>query len=192
MNMNYKHLIIALIFLSRLSFGQENVYFHQTKYTDTEVEIVKWNIKDTLNISFVKEKVDNVGRVVELIFCYKNSHPFPGDGHYGGPIIKYEYSDSTITETAFLPNQQYAHYFNDSEVPFQFTYFFDKKLNITRVEANMILTFNWNKKSIEEIIKHLEFYKEYAPVENDYKNFNSVFGYRYSFVKYNGINLVRK
>ena len=53
------------------------------------------------------------------------------------------------------------------------------------------MKFIWDKKNVEKAIKHLQFYLEYAPEVYDYKGLKSVFGYRFSSAKMNGINPIR-
>lgn len=190
MNPTLKYLTLSLIGIFILSsFGVQNekkIYFHQIRYTASSVELEKWNISDTANVSFVMEIVDKLGRTEELRF-YARGHQlyWPGSAFYGGPIIKYDYPENMIIETYFSADNEIANDFLTSEAPFRTIYYLNEQNEIERFEEKYKIDFEWNKESLEKTIEHLELYKQF---ESEKSGLNKVFGYNYAFAKLNGID----
>lgn len=183
----FKHIItIALLLFSFEAIAQGTTRYHKIEYTASSVKLVEWNIKDTLNTAFAKETSDALGRTKELRF-YNCNHQlqWADSGFYGGSIIKYDYEEGKITETFFSSDSEIANDFKTSEVPYRYIYFLNDKNEITDIKEVYKMDFEWDKGSLEETIKHLEFYKSHIQQMTD---FNSVFGYSYAYAKLNTIN----
>lgn len=180
-------LLIGIIVLFSFALkSNESIYFHKIRYTASSVELVEWHTKDTLNTSFVKEIVDNTGKTKELRFYnYKHELYWAGSGFYGGPIIRYDYYDDKVIETFFSLDNEIANDFSTSEVPYRFIYYLTDSNQIERIESNYKMDFDWTKESLEETIKHLEFYKQYADEDT---GLTKIFGYSYAIAKMNGID----
>lgn len=194
MNKTLKFISLSLIgILILTSFGLQNepkILFHKIRFTASSVELEKWNIKDTTGTAFVMETIDNYGRTKELRFYnYKHELYWAGSGFYGGPIIKFDYFENKIVETFFSADNEIANDFSTSEVPYRFIYYLNGQNEIERTEMKYKMDFEWTKESLEETIKHLELYKQYA---FDGSDLNQVFGYTYAFAKMNGINPKKK
>ncbi|TPE43710.1 hypothetical protein [Pontibacter mangrovi] len=183
-------IIVLLITLSAFVFQQqekgEKIRYHEIDITASSINLIKWDIKDTSNTAFVQEVIDAKGRTEELRF-YDSAHrlTYTGSGFYGGPIIRYDYEENKITETFFSDENEIAHDFSTSEVPFRFIYHLNKSNQITHIETKYKLEFDWTNESLNETIKLLKLYKQYTPEEFDLKE---VFGYGFASAKLNGVN----
>lgn len=185
-------LLLLVLGISSFTILQDTVRYHKIRYTTTNVILEAYNmsVSDTLKQAFVKEYIDGEGRTRELRFyeCNHQLH-WPGSGFTGGPIIKYDYKDHKIIETFFVSDSEIANDFATSEVPFQHIYFLNNKNEIIDVEQFYKINFKWNNESLDSASKHLEKYKKFKPDEDPLK---MVFGYKYAYAKYDGINPVVK
>ena len=178
------------ILLSLYSFKADQhspkIRYHKIQFTASSIELIAWNIEDTTKTAFAKEFIDSEGRTTEIRFYnYAHKLDYAGSGFYGGPIIKYAYEDQKIIETFYKGENEIAHDFRTSEVPYRFIYQLNEKNEIVKIESKYIIEFDWTVESLESSIQHLEFYKKYAEEGSELK---SVFGYTFSFNKMNGIN----
>jgi len=173
--------------------GKGSIYFHKIRYTDSYVQLVEWNTKDTLNSSFVKEIVDNNGNTKELRFYnYQHQLYWADSGLYGGAIVKYDYyDDSKIVETFFSSSNEIANDFSTSDMPYRFIYYLsDYDYNeIERTEMKYKIDFEWTKESLDETIEQLEYYRQHNSEDTE---LTQVFGYSYAFAKMHGINPEKK
>lgn len=185
--LTYIILITGFIFLTGFGFNEnDKVVFHETEITASSVILIKWNIVDTSGVSFVQETIDNLGRTKELKFYnYRHQLAWTGSGFYGGPIIKYDYKDNLIIETFFSTDSEIANDFGETEVPYRFIYHLNDENQIIDTEAKYKIDFELTKKSLDETIKQLQFYKDHT-IE-DWK-LDEVFGYTYAIGKLHGIN----
>ncbi|SHI30650.1 hypothetical protein [Aquimarina spongiae] len=187
-------LVFMILFLiTSTGFMQskdQSIKFHKIEITASSINLVKFNIADTSNTAFVQETIDGNGRTKELKF-YNSRHQstYTGSGFYGGPIIRYNYSNNTIVETFYSDENQIANDFKTSEVPYRFIYHLDDAKNIKSIEKKYIMEFEWTLESLNETVKHLEVYKKYAFEGSELKD---VFGYNYAVGKLNGISPMKK
>lgn len=174
------------ILLSFQVKSNPEIRYHKIQYTSSSVKLLEWNITDTNGVSFVEEKIDQLGRVKELRF-YNSFHQlqWAGSGYYGGPVIKYYYQDNQITETFFKNEFEFANDFRRSEVPYKHIYTLNDSNQITNIKFMYNIEFEWEKQNIDSVIRHLKFYSNINDEDSDLKN---VFGYSYSFAKMNGVS----
>lgn len=181
-------IIIMSVYSFSLHKQQDSgsIRFHKIEFTASSINLIEWNTSDTLNTAFVKEWIDSDGRTNELRFYnYKNELDYAGSGFYGGPIVKYTYRGNQIIETFYSEENEVAHDFKTSEVPYRFIYHLGNDQQITKIEQKYRIEFEWSEESLNAAIEHLEFYKAYA---SDGSKLNSVFGYTYAYGKMNGHN----
>ncbi len=98
-----------LIFFFTISIAtclsQTKIVYHEFEPTASDNAIVRWNINsDSLSKRFVKEIIDNKGRVIELKF-YENNSLYYQRLCYLPPWIKFEYpNDTTVVQTSLNEN----------------------------------------------------------------------------------------
>lgn len=184
-------LLFAFTILVSFSSVENNkVRYHEIEYTASSVELVKWNISDTLNKAFVKEIIDQLGRTKELRFYnIKHELDWAGSGFWGGPIIKYDYEKNKIIETFFSSENNIANDFKTSEVPYRNIYFLNDENQIVKVKQIYKIDFEFSRESLEQTIKHLKFYEQYTTDDPEPSyDLENVFGYHYAYAKMNGID----
>lgn len=86
-------------------FGQTRVIYHEYRPTDSwETPIVRWNIsKDSLPRWYIKEKIDDKNRVLELIF-YSGNNVNDNKLCMFIPWIKFNYPNDTTIVQKFFDN----------------------------------------------------------------------------------------
>ncbi len=91
-------IIISLILLISCE-EKDNYLYHEIERTSSSFNIVKWKInKNNLPDFYIKEKFDNDGRVIELMF-FENGEVKFNEHCYTSGWIKFEYpNDSTILQ----------------------------------------------------------------------------------------------
>lgn len=192
MNRFLKFLLInatGIVFFASCEKDDENkTYLHEIRFTASSIELEKWNISDTTNIAFVKEFVDDKGRTKELRFYnYNHKLDWAGSGFWGGPIIRYDYTDNQIIETFFSSDNEIANDFKTSEVPYKHIYSLNNENQIIQTKQIYKIDFEWTEESFEETSKHLDFYKDYVDKSSG-SGLEAVFGYGFAYAKMNGIN----
>jgi len=192
MNGNRKLFLLSfigiLIFVACESSNEQKEYFHQIRYSASSIYLEKWKISDTTNTAFVAETVDNHGRTKELRFYnYNHELDWAGSGFWGGPIIRYDYTDNQIIETFFSSDNEIANDFKTSEVPYKHIYSLNSENQIIDTKQIYKIDFEWTEESFEETSKHLDFYKDYVD-ESSGSGLEAVFGYGFAYAKMNGIN----
>lgn len=192
MKKSFYYIMISVTLLALTAFvfqhtdKGERIRYHEIEFTASSIHLIKWNIKDTANTSFVQEIIDSQGRTKELRF-YNSRHQlaYTGSGYYGGPIIRYDYTDNRITETYFSDENEIANDFTVSEAPYRHIYHLSGHSQITKIEQRYKMDLEWTKEGVEEAIKHLELYTDYP---NESSDLTSVFGYEFAYAKLNGKN----
>ena len=187
-------IIFSVIFLSSNPTEKERAVYHEIEFTASSIKLIKWNIKDLKDKSYVKEIIDSLGRTKRLEFYnYKGNLDYPGSGYYGGPIIKYHYECNVITETAYKSDIDLANDFMYSEVPNQIIYYLNDSNEITETTFRYKVEFTMDKEVLTKIIENFELYKKLIP-ETGMESYtmDSVFGYRFASAKLNGINPTSK
>lgn len=192
MSVILKAICILLICCSTWSIllGQESGNkprrFHAIEVTASSIYIKDWNTGDTTNTSYVMELTDWQGRTKELRF-YNSRHQltYTGSGFYGGPIIRYDYVGNKIIETFYSEENELAHDFRHSEVPYRFVYHLNQHMEIDSIERKYKLEVEWNKEDLDEAIDFLEEYKTFA---SEGSPLYTVFGYQFAFDKMGGVD----
>ncbi|AZQ43973.1 hypothetical protein [Nonlabens ponticola] len=179
-------LFVILSTISCESEKNESKKYHEISFTASNIILEKWNVDSIDSISYVQETIDEKGRVTELRFYnYKHELDWAGSGFYGGPIIRYDYTDQKIIETFFSAENEIANDFQTSEVPYRHVYQLNSDNQIIDIKQYYKIDFEWTDQSFEETIDHLKFYK---PYKEDGSELKSVFGYNYSHSKMGGID----
>jgi len=194
--MNKMKIYISLILFFSLIGGlmAQSIRYHKIQFSSSDLKLIEWNIKDTTNGGFVIEYIDKKERTKELRF-YNWNHKldWPGSGFFGGPIIRYDYTDSTIIETYFTSDNNIANDFQDSEAEYRVIYYIYNN-EIVKTEHIYKIDFQYSEESLKETIKHLQFYYNLLVSEksNQKKNkpiiVDEILGYKYAQAKFNGKN----
>ena len=96
---NYMKTILLLLVLTvsfATCYSQTKIVYHQFEPTASDNVIIRWNIhSDSLPKRFVRETIDNTGRVIELKFYENNSLDYQRLC-YLLTWIKFEYPNDTI------------------------------------------------------------------------------------------------
>lgn len=181
-----KHLFNIIFIIWTLWYGcitgycqvvKDTVIYHEFYFNASDKYITNWNIKDTTKVeNLLFEKIDNKGRVSELIFYYKKDFaPFLC---YDVNHIIYKYSGKKIITTLYDGTEPMT----DCGLPGRSICTINDSNYITKT----IYYFYYKQKKKWKKIKDRS---NYLDVENIA---NSIDYYTYSYSKLMGINPISK
>ena len=102
-------LLLALVNIQLITPAVDSVLYHSFEESTSSWYITRWNISvDSLPKQYLKETIDNKGRVIELSF-FENDNLLTQMLCDFAPIIRFEYpNDSTIVVSKFWDDKNYA------------------------------------------------------------------------------------
>jgi hypothetical protein len=171
--MKIRQIVLFLLIINSLSacYGQTKIIYHEYEPTASDFAIVKWNIsKDRLPKNYLRETIDDHGRVIELQFFENNSNLFDRLC-YLSPWVKYEYpNDTTIIEYHLDGNGQPESNL-ECETPSKVTYYLNKNKTIILktkpeylVDTALYLSNGWTLNSINEELMAIKKNQKTYPV----------------------------
>jgi hypothetical protein len=180
--------IITIVFFINFTKGQDTVLYHSYTATASSWDIIKWNVKDTINIPYIlQETVDNNGRVKKLEFL-KNGKLIGDILCYLANKVTFEYNSNKIIETLYQGNE--VPLATDCEMYYKTIYYLDADGFITKTES--FAKYDFSKSSKLEITQLQESVPEYVVKLAENETDMQINYYYHSFAKMNGIYPVQK
>lgn len=180
--------VITILFFINFTKGQETLLYHSYIPTASSWDIIKWNVKDTINIPCIlKETVDNQGRVKQLEFL-KNGKLIGDILCYLANKVTFEYNSNKIIETLYQGNE--VPLATDCEMYYKTVYYLDVDGFITKTES--FAKYDFSKSSKLEIKQLKEWVPEYVAKLAENETNLEIDYYYHSFAKMNGIYPVQK
>ena len=178
MKKGIKLLIIICLLNSCNSKKNKTILFHHYSTTASNLDIIQWDLKDTINIfGVLKETVDSKGRVVKLEFLNSSSSLC-----YLANIITYEYKRDSIIEILYKENKKLLA--NDCEMYYKSIYHLDSYKFIKKIER--FSKYDFSNIDSTEIEKWKKWVPEHRIELPDSNNMLQIDYYYHSFAKMNG------
>jgi len=181
-------MIIILLGTTLFCFAEETIKYHYFYSTASLPKLIEWDVKpDTLNDIYIKETIDELGRVKELRFLHSNE--LVQFSVHNPSVIKFEYFDNLIISTMFTATGNKM----NPECPWKIIYTVNNNEIVSVIEFNDYRPFCTLK--IEGISEEQrEKFRIKAELEKDgiESQICYIWGYEYSMAKLSGKNLVSK
>lgn len=181
-------ILFILLSISLFCFAEETVKYHYFYSTASMPKLVEWDVKpDTLNDIYIKETIDELGRVKELRFIH--GIKLVQFTVFQPSIITFEYSNNQIISTMFYADGRKM----SSVVPWKIIYTTKNNEIVSVLEFSDYTPFYTIE--IEGISdEQKEEFREKAELEKNgvESTIDFIWGYEYSMAKFSGMNFVSK
>ena len=187
---------VAVFFhLGNFTSGRDTTLYHFWQGTASYYDLKEWNVpKDSLvaiNGQYIEEKVDSIGRVTSLKFCFQNKI-VPDPLCEFSSWIKFTYpNDSTIVETQFDPSGEFGGNI-ECDNPTRTIYHYNPKTyRLTNAKTEMLMTERVRKLYLKDTSEK-KLNKYIQELNRTIKSPDFIFWYTYSYAKLHGVFPVGK